>query len=300
MPAIPEAKTVEDLARVLACEAPALASLIGHVHRHYRVRKEPKKTPGEFREIAEPAEPLKDVQRRVVEKILNKVPPSPKVFSYAKGRSSIGHASLHVRKVLVVTLDIEDFFPSIHCTRVEKLFRELLGSQELAWVLTQLTTFRYALPQGAPSSPPISNLIPAGFDDDLEGYCCSRGLTCSRYADDIAISGNRDFGELVPAFCEILRRHGFRPNREKVRLMGSDDVQDVTGIKVNTGLELAPSKMAEYEAEIEGCLRNPPMLLPREDRERLKQSLGGKLNWARQVNRAQWAQLRQRFQKIQW
>lgn len=195
---------------------------------------------------------LKMLQRKVLPAIADVVRPSGIAFGYVRGRSILDHAANHAKKNWVINADIEDFFPSIHFGRVRGLFRAppFSFSDEVATVIAQLCCSDNALPQGAPTSPVLSNLICRSLDRALISFAAKHRLDVSRYSDDICFSTNlrsppeglarREQGRFSPAegFAALLDNHGFKLNQRKFRVVHRSGRQLVTGLVVNTGPQM--------------------------------------------------------------
>ncbi len=158
-------------------------------HQRYKRFEIPKKRGG-TREIFAPATSLKIVQQKLnqVLQIVYKVKPS--AHGFVPEKSILSNALPHVRKRFVLNLDLKDFFPSINFGRVRGLFmhRPYTRNHEVATTLAQICCFNGYLPQGAPSSPIVSNMICAKLDSELQRLAKEHRCTYTRYADDITIS----------------------------------------------------------------------------------------------------------------
>jgi len=191
---------------------------------------------------------LKTVQRRVLRRILDALP-LPDCVHSRQGRSAVSNAALHVGQQAVAVFDMQDFFPSIPSDRVHRLFSDIGFNRRLAKMLTRLTTAEGHLQQGPPTSPAVANLLAIPLDQELCSWCRLHGLNYSRYVDDLAISGEAaaliDIDKIVR---EAIERNGFVYSESKYHLMFAGSPQKVTGIVVNSGLQVA----AEYvEAVVE-------------------------------------------------
>ena len=174
-----------------------LMSIISTAGRRYKTYKIPKRSGNGFRTIAQPAPEVKRIQRIVIEKVIGDWPIHEAATAYRKGMSIRDHAALHGNSKYLLKLDFSDFFPSISLESVRKhISRNSSFSEQdsilLASVLTWLDkqTGVRCLSIGAPSSPFVSNSIMFDFDTVLHKYCTDRGVTYSRYADDLAFSTN--------------------------------------------------------------------------------------------------------------
>lgn len=155
----------------------------GWRYRHFNFAKRD----GSQRELAEPGPRLKMTQR-LIGQLLDQMPLHRAALGFRHGHSIADHAWAHAGAALIVTADIQDFFPNTSRWRVEAWWRAHGYTDDEARLLTALTTYRGALPQGAPSSPPLSNLVNFELDAALERITKASGGTYTRYADDLAWS----------------------------------------------------------------------------------------------------------------
>ena len=212
------------------------------------------KRSGSHRVIHEPRRRLKDLQLKVLAFIEQRAgPANPCVPGFVPGRSIVTNARQHLaaQPYHLLNLDLEDFFPSITFFRVRGVFRKApfnLG-HEVATVLAQLCTYRNALPQGAPTSPAISNLVCRSLDRDLIALARRHRATYTRYADDLTFSFSvRDASRLPSNVCTfdsglvtlgheiqaiISDQHHFGINHRKTRMSTRHSRMEVTGVKIN-------------------------------------------------------------------
>lgn len=151
-------------------------------------------------------------------------------------------------------------------------------------MLTKLTTYEYCLPQGAPTSPDISNLILAEVDEILARECKGKDLVYTRYSDDIAISGNWNFKNLVDGFIEVIERNGFLVSRKKKEFLGPSERKTVTGWIINEKVNVARDKILRLRAEIHNCIMYGPSSQNIEDRSNYRAHLYGRARNVHQVN----------------
>ena len=202
---------------------------------------------GETREIDAPIKPIKDLQRRLAGLLASWYRPRVQVHGFVAGRSPGTNATPHRRQQWVLRLDLEDFFPSINFGRVPGLFMGFPFEYppSVATLLAQLCCHQNRLPQGAPTSPIISNYICRGMDVDLARLARDERCHYTRYADDLCISTDRtvfpsalataaggvtEAGGVVTA---IVESNGFKLNPLKSNLMRRTQRQRVTGLVVN-------------------------------------------------------------------
>lgn len=157
-----------------------------HPHFHYRHYCKPKKD-GRRRDIVEPDVKLKHLQRTIVARLFRSEQPHPAAIAYRKKRSIAHHVWPHVGADILVTADVADFFPSTRRERVEDWWEQRVESR-LARVLTLLTTYRGGLPQGAPTSPDLSNFLNRDLDEGLARRAHAASARYTRYCDDMVFS----------------------------------------------------------------------------------------------------------------
>lgn len=194
-----------------------------------------------------PVPRLKNIQRRLLHLIEEEYFPKKVVHGFVQGKSIKSNALEHVDRQFVLNVDLQDFFPSIHFGRVSGLFmaEPFNLPREVANVIAKICCFEKQLPQGAPTSPIISNLICRRLDSHLRRLASSANCRYSRYADDITISAGR-YGKiekfatyvgseliLSKKFVEAIERNDFRVRSEKSRLQGVNSRQMVTGLVTN-------------------------------------------------------------------
>lgn len=224
---------------------------------HYHSFTLPKKTGGE-RLISAPMPRLKRAQYWVLDNILAKVPAHDAAHGFLAGRSIVSNAAPHAGHDVVINLDVKDFFPSIAFGRIKGVFRHLGYGEAMATLLALLCSENRAqawqvdgeklfvggkarervLPQGAPTSPMLTNLLCRRLDRRLLGLARQLGFVYTRYADDLTFSASgeaaRDnVGRLLGRVRWILRDEGFTPHPDKERVMRKGRRQEVTGLVVN-------------------------------------------------------------------
>lgn len=208
---------------------------------YYRYYVIPKKS-GKLREIAEPLPSLKEIQRWILENILDNVKINAAAKAFRKKTSIIDNARFHRGQEYVLTVDVKDFFPSISPKRVFKVFERIGYSKNVCSILTDLCCLRGGLPQGSPTSPSLSNSVCRYIDTQLLAFSKKNKLRYTRYADDITVSGNNVGADTIFYLYKTLKKHGFTPNEEKTRLQRRHQRQQVTGIVVNEKLQ-APREL---------------------------------------------------------
>lgn len=211
-------------------EVEAIAETAGRYYEpfdHRRVRGR-----GKWRHIDNPTGELKTIQGRIYQRILLPVQLPETITGGVRGRSVRDHAAPHVGQPALVTIDLRACFPSIDHRAVHRVYRGLGCSPTIARTLTQLTTFQGCLPQGAPTSPALANLVLLDLHVELQQIARERGLVLTQYVDDIAMSGAGAQDAIEPVIQAIMR-HGHSVSRRKVEVAHAGLQQRVTGTVVN-------------------------------------------------------------------
>lgn len=239
-----------------------LAGLVGYQHTYltraissteffYRKFKIQKKN-GSYREISEPLPSLKEIQYFILKEILYKKKVSRYCKSYIPKKKFREYLKYHTNEKQVLTLDIENFFPSIKFDYIFNFFLELGYAADVSSYLSNLCTYSPTLnkirivdssnrflPQGAPTSPYLSNLVLIKFDDSVAEYCNQRNIKYTRYADDMAFSGKQiEKDDLIQFVEQELRKIGLNLNKDKTNFMKQNVKQIISGVIVNKKLQL--------------------------------------------------------------
>ena len=211
-----------------------------------------KKKNGGFRSIKAPRGGLRALQYKLAPILSHFYKQRNSVHGFVEGRSIVSNAKMHKRKRYVFNVDLKDYYGTINFGRIRGLFKAnpfKLG-HKAATVLAQICVFENSLPQGAPTSPVLSNFIASNLDRKLANLARRYKLTYTRYADDITFSSNnRNFPEAIGfyegdnpitgscyagrALEETIESSGFELNHDKTRLQIRGVRQDVTGLTVN-------------------------------------------------------------------
>ena len=199
----------------------------------YKVFDIPKKQGGS-RTIAQPSRELKALQAWILHNILGPLRPSSASVGFERGESILRNAQPHIGARVTMSLDLEDFFPSVRANRVFVLFRWLGYSDWTSSLFTQLCTLEGGLPQGSPASPKLANLVCLRLDRRIMGYVGRRGIAYTRYADDLNFSSFSQ-SALVHAsrFIRfIITDEGFTLNHAKTRIAGPGRCHRTTGLVI--------------------------------------------------------------------
>jgi RNA-directed DNA polymerase len=233
MHGLPAVGSIVDLSAHTGIPGHYLWRHIFHDHRSYRAFQLPKKAGG-YRLIESPNPRLKILQRWILDNILARLMTTASCFGFTVGSTLRSHAEQHASARAILTLDIERFFPSISIPQVTRVFRIAGYSSKGAWILARLCTSRGALPQGAPTSPKLANLVCFRMDRRLAQYATLRGIVYTRYADDLTFSSYSAnlLAKARPFIAHIVNDSGFKLNHRKSRLAGARRAKVVTGLVV--------------------------------------------------------------------
>ena len=246
-------RELSSLEQDLGISAKTLYAVSNNLSKHYRKAKLPKKNGG-FRNLSVPDEVLKSIQKRIAEVLLIHMPVSRYAKAYRFGSSTLRNAKHHVGKQVVLKLDILHFFDSIRYSTVkDKVFPEEIYAEPLRILLTMLCYHKDALPQGAPSSPAITNIILYEFDEQLGQWCREHGIAYTRYCDDMTFSGAFEPSEVIRYVRLELKKMGFLLNEQKTRIQRPGQQQSVTGIVVNEKLSIPADYRRKLRQELYYC-----------------------------------------------
>lgn len=189
-----------------------------------------------MREILEPLPNLKKVQRWLLDNLLYVAPCHPCAKAFVPGLGLTDGARFHLRQERVLSIDIRNFFPSVPLGSVYHFFSQCGYTDAVSTLLSKLVTYEGALPQGAPTSPFLANIVCVDMDAEIYGFCRSKRLRYTRYADDLSISGVFEPSEVIGFVYSVLAENGFLANTKKTKVMERSTRQEVTGIVVNSRL----------------------------------------------------------------
>ncbi len=297
-------------------------------HYHYRVVG---KEAGGIRLIEAPKRRLKEAQRRVLAEILERVPAHPAAHGFVKGRSIRSFAGPHVGQAIVLRMDLQDFFPSFSAARIQALFRTAGYPEAVADLLAGLVTTsapvaawqgcgaggnlgalrearrryrRRHLPQGAPTSPALANLCSFRLDCRLSGLAEIAGATYTRYADDLAFSGNENFARGIDRFsthvAAVLRQEGFQVHHRKTRIMRRSVRQYLAGLVINERLNVPRKDFDNLKATLTNCVRHGPEGQNLEGHPAFRAHLEGRVGFVASMHPGKGSRLRAILDRIAW
>jgi retron-type reverse transcriptase len=317
---LPVLATPAELAAALGIPIPRLRWLAYHneaaTRTHYVRFSVPKKSGG-TRELAAPHKNLRHCQEWILQNILDKLPVHGAAHGFTRGRSTVTNAAGHAGREVIVNTDLKDFFPSITFPRVAGMFRGMGYSPAVAAILALLCTesprktVEYsgtvyhvatgprALPQGACTSPALSNRAAQKLDMRLSGISAKLGWSYTRYADDATFSATGEaaarVGYLLARIRHIAQDEGFAVNEEKTRVLRRNASQRVTGIVVNSR-PAAPRKLVRQLRAILHRAKTEGLAAQNRGRaENFTAWLGGMIAYVAMVNPDQGRPLQTQF-----
>jgi RNA-directed DNA polymerase len=340
---VPDLPTPADIARWLGLSIDELAWLTGPLGQppregaqalHYSYRWLPKRMGG-VRLLETPKARLRAIQRRVLHRLLEYVPPHEAVHGFRPRHSCVTNARPHVGQAVVMRMDLADFFASVGGGRVYAFFISLGYPVAAARVFTRLTTTattrqawsaenlqgiagerdlpdwqtrkRLAsphLPQGAPTSPMLANLCAFSFDMRVQALAETFGVQYTRYADDLTFSGGEVLARRSAVFeanvSAIALEEGFRVNHRKTRVMRAAVRQSVTGVVVNRTPNVPREQYDRLKATLHNCLQRGVATQCAADPGELRNRLAGHIAHLAAIHPVRAARLRGMFERIRW
>lgn len=212
-----------------------VGAILLNSRRFYRKWNLEKKGGG-YRIIFQPNSSVRAVQAWILRNVLDRLSPTEEATAYVRGRGLRSNTDVHATHRYFFILDLEDFFPSIRVHRVAHVFRTAGYSETVAEMLATLCTCNGRLPQGAVTSPSLSNLVCIRLDNRLVGMASRRNVAYTRYADDLTFSANtpRVLRRSEPLIRQVLKSERFKVNEEKTRFAGPRVAVRVTGLTRNS------------------------------------------------------------------
>jgi RNA-directed DNA polymerase len=286
-----------------------------------------------LRLIEAPKTRLKKLQRQILSEILERVPSHPAAHGFIKGRSIKSCIDRHVGRRVILRMDLQDFFPSFAARRIQTIFRTLgypeSVADRLGGICTSLAPRRLwsrerfdppcplserqhacdlycrpHLPQGAPTSPALANICFYRADSRLTGLAQACGAEYTRYADDLAFSGGKEFERGIERFSShvaaILLEEGFHVNYRKTRIMRQGVRQHVVGLVANRHPNIIRADFDRLKAILTNCVCLGPESQNRDGHPQFRAHLDGRVGFVETINAAKGMRLRKLFDQIGW
>lgn len=233
------------------------------------------------RPIDNPLQDLKWIQQRIYRRLLRPICFPSHILGAIPKRSVMDNAEHHLTSSLLVTLDVQQCFPSITNVHIYRVWSDFLKcSPPVASLLTRLTTFERHLPQGAPTSPLLANLFIWMIDEPIRTLCEQLAVGYSTWIDDLAFSGERA-RDLIEPSVSLLAANGLKVKRGKIEIMGPRAVKLLTGTRLGSGEVRAPK---EKISRVRSGIHNLRVgLVSRNDEERYIMGLVGQIRFIHQL-----------------
>lgn len=215
-----------------------------------------KKKNGKTRKISAPDSYLKYCQNLILHRILNHIPISEYAKAYRSGSTIYSNAVVHCNKKYILKIDITDFFGSITFEQVlSTAFNSNYFPKNIGFILTTLCCKDEVLPQGAPTSPALSNIVMKHFDDVMGEWCKKNQISYTRYCDDITFSSDKPLFLAYAKAESMLCNMGFELNKSKTRFVTNANRQSVTGLTVNEKVSVSKDYKRKLRQEVYYALR---------------------------------------------
>jgi len=291
-------------------------------HYHYIWKK---KATGSARLLEIPKTNLRAIQRQIYSEILQKIPLHEACHGFRKGHSCLSYVKPHCAKPVVIRMDLQGFFNSIPVRRIHAIFETIGYSIDVARMLAGLCSNQVPhdvlmsnpdlswrerkqystphLPQGAPVSPALSNLAAFNLDVRLTSLMKKMAGAYTRYADDLAFSGNFSKAtchRLHALVCHIAMDEGFSLNTHKTRVMNQGVRQHLTGLVLNQHPNYPRYKYDRLKAILYNCVRYGVASQNRDKYVEFKAHLQGKISYVKSINATRAVKLEMLFDQIHW
>jgi len=255
-----------EIALFLGISPKLIGYMVRNPHRYYRTFDIEKKN-GKYREITAPRVFLKTVQRYILDCILSPLDLHESAVGFRRGFTPAIGAQRHIKNTYIWNIDLKDFFPSIHQERVTEAFKKMGYSSQAAYFLSGLCCLGGRLPQGAPTSPALSNYIFFELDEKIFEHTQRLKIVYTRYADDLSFSSSNPITEEFMRFVEgIIKSSGFSINKNKTRLMGPACRREVTGLTVNARVSIPRPIRRKIRARFHNVSLNPTSYVDKRDK----------------------------------
>lgn len=303
----------DDIGKILNIDINKIKEVLENKNSYYYSFPIRKKN-GKKRYIDAPFGILKQWQEIVTKELFYNFGPHPIAYGFAKNKNPLMAATIHTNKDILVAMDVKNFFNSIRTENLIDLFRYLqfLGklwtvsnkyptytSRNFAQtgLLIELLTFKDMVPQGAPSSPALSNIYMLRADKLLNQLAIKHDASISRYADDIVFSKNnpsKEFVlEIITGTKAILQKYKLRLNSEKIHINRKNKRMRVVGIVVNKKTNIPRETWRNFRAQLHNLKINKTPIGPKQ-----AQILRGKIEWYKTVNCLRGNQFLQEFGQL--
>lgn len=286
--------------------------------RHYRVFRMTGR--GGTRVIEAPKPRMRETQRRLLRRLVERIPPHPAARGFVPGSSPAAFAWAHSDQPVVLRVDLRQCFTSIGVGRVRRVFLDVGYSAPIARVLADLCTTATPgdelgrldwaqaallrsrhLPQGAPTSPHLANLVLRGLDRRIDGYARRHGLRYTRYGDDLAVSGEgMSADRALWTVLRIVDSTGFTVHPEKTRVMRRHQRQRLAGLVVNDRPQVARDDYHRLKALLHNAIRFGAESQNRAGHPDFRAHVYGLIAWVGATNETRRRRLLDMAERVDW
>ena len=230
---LPVINSLDDFSKLTHFSKRSVFRFSSYSEHFYREYELPKKGSG-VRVISQPNRSLMAAQAWILRNILDRLHVSAVCKGFEKGENILDNARPHQGANVILNLDLENFFPSVKAEQVCSIFKAIGYNPNIAGIFTSMCTYKGKLPQGAPTSPKLSNLTCLRLDNRLQGYVGKKGIVYTRYADDLSFSSFSQgrILSVLPMIKNIIKDEGFELNGSKTRIWGPSRSKKVTSLVI--------------------------------------------------------------------
>lgn len=294
-------RSVKHLSLTLDLSKERLINLSDNPVKYYRTFM--MKVKNKERDLLEAVGQLKIIQKKILDNILRRLPVQECSYGGAKGRSIKDNAKVHAKSKYIAKLDIRNFYPSIHSSKVYRFFINQECSPDVARILTSLTTYKYSLPLGTSTSPMLADQIVRSIDQRIEGIAKKSNMQYTRYVDDITLSGTFPLDRMAKTVINILKQTGFKVKKDKLifyRPIELGDEKIICGVRVSDGQISAP---LDYKLALEHELRQAIYQSRRQKVEgdfQNREHYRGRIGFAKWLNKKEGEKLERLYRRVKW
>jgi RNA-directed DNA polymerase len=249
---LPTVDSLEDLSNLTHLSKGLIFQLCQFTDKFYKTYKIDKKSGGK-RVIAQPCDEMKALQGWILRNILDRLHVSSAAKGFEKHLSIADNALPHRGSNALLCIDLEDYFPSIKANKIWSIFHTVGYGPRISATLASICCYKGCLPQGAPTSPKLANLVTLSLDRRILGLVGKKGIIYTRYADDLAFSSfsSSKLVDLFPVINAIISSEGFTINSTKTRIAGPGRQHKITGLVVNDrGAGIGRQALKKLRAQI--------------------------------------------------
>lgn len=291
--------TPQDLAQMLKVPLSELEALhVGPSSMRYRYER--RLVGKKVRLLRIPLARHRRVLDRIKSVLLDPMPLPDTMYGWRKRRSTKGYIKHHIRRSVIINVDIQDFFPSVNGARVHAFWLQAGYDREAAKLLTGLTVCDNQLPQGSPTSQSIGNHVLVRLDRRLNRLAELNGAEFSSYGDEFSLSGRKRVRRLKSLVIRIVEQEGFGVNPEKVKDLSHCEKQELAGIVTNKKPSLGRDDYRRLRAVIHNCQKHGANSQNQGGIPYFKEQLRGRISYLQQINPILGARMLCEFYKIPW